>query len=42
MKNILIMLFKLSPIVLLCALVMNGFDTLVSAPIAFLYAVIVC
>ena len=31
MKNALIMIFKLSPIALLCALVMSGFDTLVEA-----------
>lgn len=42
MKNILVMIFKLSPIFLLCGLVMSGFDTLVAAPSAFLYAVIVC
>ena len=38
----LIMLFKLSPIFVLCGLVMSGFDMLMAAPIAFLYAVIVC
>ena len=31
--NGLIMIFKLSPIFLLCALVMSGFDTLMAAPI---------
>ena len=38
----LIMLFKLSPIFVLCGLVMSGFDMLMAAPMAFLYAVIVC
>lgn len=42
MKNILIMIFKLSPIFLLCALVMCEFDTLVAAPVSLMYAVIVC
>lgn len=36
------MIIKLSPIFVLCGLVMSGFDMLVAAPIAFLYAVIVC
>lgn len=40
--NGLIMIFKLSPIFLLCALVMIGFDTLMAAPIALFYAAIVC
>lgn len=40
--NGLIMILKLSPIVVLCALVMSGFDMLMAAPVAFLYAVIVC
>ena len=42
MKNALIMIFKLSPIALLCALVMSGFDTLVAAPLSLFYAVLVC
>ena len=40
--NGLIMIFKLSPIFLLCALVMSGFDTLMAAPISLFYAAIVC
>ena len=40
--NALLMIFKLSPIFLLCALVMNGFDTLMAAPISLFYAAIVC
>lgn len=40
--NGLIMIVKLSPIVVLCALVMSGFDMLMAAPAAFLYAVIIC
>lgn len=40
--NALITIFKFSPIVVLCALVMSGFDMLMAAPISFLYAVIVC
>lgn len=42
MKKALIMIFKLSPIALLCALVMSGFDTLVAAPLSLFYAVLVC
>lgn len=38
----LITILKLSPIVVLCALVMSGFDMLMAAPLAFLYSVIVC
>ncbi len=38
----LIMLFKLSPIFVLCGLVMSGFDMLMAAPLSFLYAVLVC
>lgn len=38
----LIMLFKLSPIFVLCGLVMSGFDTLMAAPVALFYATIVC
>ena len=40
--NGLIMIVKLSPIVVMCALVMSGFDMLMAAPAAFLYAVIIC
>ena len=40
--NALLMIFKLSPIFLLCAMVMSGFDTLMAAPIALFYAAIVC
>lgn len=40
--NGLITIFKFSPIIVLCAMVMSGFDMLVSAPVAFLYAVVVC
>lgn len=38
----LITILKLSPIVVLCALVMSGFDMLMAAPLAFLYSVIIC
>lgn len=41
MKPLLIIV-KLSPIFLLCGLVMKGFDTLMAAPIALLYAAIIC
>ncbi|MBR2619378.1 MAG: Na+/H+ antiporter NhaC family protein, partial [Firmicutes bacterium] len=40
--NALITIFKFSPIIVLCALVMSGFDMLMAVPLAFLYAVIVC
>lgn len=38
----LIMIFKISPIFVLCGLVMSGFDMLMAAPLAFCYAVFVC
>lgn len=38
----LIMLLKLSPIFVLCGLVMSGFDMLMAAPMSLLYAVIIC
>ncbi|MGI6257127.1 MAG: Na+/H+ antiporter NhaC family protein [Anaerovoracaceae bacterium] len=40
--NGLLMLFKLSPIFVLSGLVVGGFDMLMSAPAALLYATIVC
>lgn len=40
--NAFITILKLSPIVVLCGLVMSGFDMLMAAPLAFLYAVVVC
>lgn len=36
------MVLRLSPIVVLCALVMTGNDMLTAAPLSFLYAVIMC